>query len=400
MSSPGKLDPVDGLRGAAILAVIAFHHRLECESLPVRTWVQDLTAPARLGGLGVNLFLVLSGFCLQYSLLRRARSGRSPSLWRYLADRWRRIAPPYYAAIALFLAVALLDAGLGRPTVRPEPLDLMQVVSHLTFLHGFGRDTIEGINSPFWSLSLEFQFYVTLPILAAAALRFGHRRVLFAVLAIALAYRAIIIFSLPGQARYLAYGVFLGRWPEFLLGMAVASWYDSRLETAESPGTRRLDVIAAFAFLTLGIILTSLGRFRGPALVADLVLGAGFAALLRMTLSSADRGGRLARVLARPALVAVGTISYSLYLTHSLALAWIDRAYPRLVGGRNTAFTDAMLMVVAYALVAALGIAFYRLVERRFIRSVDARATAGQRRPASYVPHAAADIRPATIVGP
>ena len=137
-----------------------------------------------------------------------------------------RIAPPYYAAMALYLAIPLAALALGRPApTTGRYLTWRQVAVHAAFLHGLWGDTLYAINTPFWSLSLEFQFYLLLPPLMAIAARFGggdgraggrgHGRV-----------PRGDGGDGPGR-RHLADGLFLGRLTEFALGMLVAWWYDT-----------------------------------------------------------------------------------------------------------------------------------------------------------------------------
>ena len=63
-------------------------------------------------------------------------------------------------------------------------------------------------------------------------------------------------------------------------------------------------------------------------------------------------------------------MSFSLYLTHSLALAWIDRGYAALVT-RTSVATEAALFATAGVAVGLTGGLFFRTVERRFLRSID-----------------------------
>ena len=222
MSPHGKLDAIDGLRGLAVLGVIGFHQRLCWDRLPTPTLVHRLLAPSRFGYVGVHLFLVLSGFCLTHSLLRRRREGRSPTLRRYLVDRWRRIAPPYYAVMAACIA---LNLALSAPAAWPG---WRQFLYHPTFLHGLRPDTLGAINAPFWSLSIEFQFYLWLPLLFAASVKLGVVPVVSTVVAASLAWRTYVLSTIPDD-QWLLMGSFAGRWSEFAAGMAVAWWHDRRL---------------------------------------------------------------------------------------------------------------------------------------------------------------------------
>ncbi len=367
MKSSAKLDCLDGLRGIAVLAVIVFHHRLECES-HVRSAFYPWLAPSRLGYLGVHLFLVLSGFCMTLSLIRRSREGRSPTLNRFLSARFWRIAPPYYLAMVLYLAASWSQVELGLSPLRNEPNTIRQVLMHLGFLHGLRGDTIDAINSPFWSLSLEFQFYAILPLLFALSERIGYRWIIAVATTSSLVWRAGVLRAIPNQT-FLLNGFFLGRWAEFAFGMGVASWYTSIVDSTSDPSRKlgKILLAAGLALVTLGAAMTA----RGSILVVDTTIGLGFALVLMAVLLSDRSGGRLGRWIASPALVRAGVISYSLYLTHSLILAWVDRGYARLVT-QTSVVSEVALLAIATVMIAAFGLLFFQVVERRFIRSIDA----------------------------
>jgi peptidoglycan/LPS O-acetylase OafA/YrhL len=360
-----KLDVVDGLRGAAVLAVILFHHGMETQRTGGSLF-RSLTAPARFGWAGVHLFLVLSGFCLTYSLWTRSDRGQVVGLGRYLLDRWRRIAPAYYAAIALYLGFEVVLKQLGhRPYRRFDTIDFGQIAAHLGFVHGLWRDRAVAINSPFWSLSLEFQFYVALPLIFEAARRFGAAGVAAVLAAGSLAWRIGILLALP-EAAHLLNGFFPGRVAEFGFGVALAL----RVVRGDGDGAS----IAARprwagpALVALGLALPGPAR----AIASDLIIGLGWSLVLAWALASAGEGGRMGRFLSSRPLVAIGAVSYSLYLTHGLALAVVDRnlAVPL---SRLGLIGDLTLFLAAAAMVAAVGSLFYRGIERRSLRSVDAR---------------------------
>ena len=363
---PKKLACLDGLRGIAVLAVILFH--LGTIPLIKSSSVAWGLAPFRLGFSGVHLFLVLSGFCLTHSLIRRARAGRSPGLRGYLADRCWRIAPPYYAAMILYLAVPAAALALGRSSSSTSTFTFRQVGVHLLFLHGFWKDTIDAINTPFWSLSLEFQFYLVLPALFALAMRFGWVPILAGVAASSVAWRVAASAYLPDQPQLLRSGFFLGRWTEFALGMAVAFWFNRVGRAIPGSGPGAALTAAALGVLGLGAFLTAR---NDPGHAADFAFGVGYALLLAAVLASAQCGGRLNRLVAVDPLCRVGMVSYSLYLTHNFFMIYAMLAFDRLA---HRTGTIAIAAEAGAAFVAALvgGWLFYQLVERRFLRSVDA----------------------------
>lgn len=359
-----KLACVDGLRGLAVLLVILFHLKAGMATLSgPGNAVRAALSPLRFGFTGVHLFLVLSGYCLTYSLLSRADAGGPVGQKSYFLARFRRIAPPYYAAMIVYLLVAAAIAG--QPERVARLFGARQILSHALFLHGLWPDTIYAINTAFWTLSLEAQFYAALPILMALSSRRGAATTIAVVAASSLAFRLWLWSSRPDLV-HLEGGLFLGRWTEFALGMWVAVWY--RRSDRASWRVGLVASLGATAGLGLGAGLFA-HEYRVP-IAPDFCLGLGYAALLAAALASSERGGRLGRSLAAGGWVAMGTVSYSLYLTHSLVIGRGIQLYQRLVPAPTVA-TDAAMVAFVLPCVAALGLGFYRLIESRFVRSVD-----------------------------
>jgi peptidoglycan/LPS O-acetylase OafA/YrhL len=127
---------------------------------------------------GVRLFLTLSGFGLAWSYIGPKQ--RPFSTKDFFFRRCARILPAYY--VALLLAVVL---ALPMP---PGEL-LWQVVTHATLTHNWFSETVIGVYGPFWSLALEFQFYLFFPFLLAGFRRFGVGKTLLGILVFHLAFR-------------------------------------------------------------------------------------------------------------------------------------------------------------------------------------------------------------------
>jgi peptidoglycan/LPS O-acetylase OafA/YrhL len=314
--------------------------------------------------------MVLSGFCLAHSMIHRSSAGRAPGYRAYLAARWRRIAPPYYAAMALYLAIPLAALALGRPApATGQFLTWRQVSTHALFLHGLWSDTLYAINTPFWSLSLEFQFYLLLPFLMAVAARFGAVAMVGLVVAATVAFRAALAGLFPGEG-HLVNGFFLGRLTEFALGMLVAWWYNHRAP-GRAPRAALLLILGSAIGLAGGICAA--GGRAGP--VADYAFGLGYALLVAAVLIGVEAGPRFRRVFEARWLVWVGVVSYSLYLCHSLVIERGLQAYLGAARGAGAA-ADAAAFVAVFGLVLLLGWAFHAAVERPFLAK-KARRTRG-----------------------
>jgi peptidoglycan/LPS O-acetylase OafA/YrhL len=399
----GRRPALDGIRALAILWVFAFHaNALLAGGLagPPAGLGQAL---AEKGLLGVELFFVLSGFLLALPWMRAAElGGAAPGALGFYRRRARRILPAYWLHMALLFAlvlplvkgsVAVLGSEVGRLNLLLHPL-LLQ------FAHP-GSSSSLGLNMALWSLTLEAELYLLLPLLAPL---FAGRRVLLALplaLTLSLLWRALapgpiagwlqlhvpptllVLFDpisgragpFPAEAlRIFVERQLPGELIAFALGMAAANLY-CRLAPAGAgaspepgPGRPGLDW-AALGLLLLGP--PALAQIPFPELIGGaawrlLGLPLFLAGATVLVLAAALETPRLKRLLGSPLLAGLGTLSYSLYLWHEpvlrLVRQWVQGGpgQPGGAGWPGTAWSIALAFLAALAL-AALS---YRLAER------------------------------------
>lgn len=95
--------PLDGLRAISVLLVVAYHVApADGARIALRSYVQ--------GQLAVDIFFVLSGFLITTLLLRERRESGTVSLKRFYLRRFFRIAPPYFLAIATYIAIGSIPS--------------------------------------------------------------------------------------------------------------------------------------------------------------------------------------------------------------------------------------------------------------------------------------------------
>jgi peptidoglycan/LPS O-acetylase OafA/YrhL len=328
---------VDGLRAIAVIPVLFFHTGMGLFS----------------GGYtGVDIFFVISGFVITRKLVDDMDAGQY-SIATFYVRRIRRIIPAliativisYIAALILFLPDAMLDFSRS---VTATAL----FVSNIYFWRSSGYFEIQALDRPLlhtWSLSIEEQFYLVIPIALYVALRYfrKHAGLLFVVAALAslslsvfVTYRAPTanFFLLPTRAWELLIGALL-----VLLPLAPMS--NSLLREG-------------MALLGLGMIVLAIIAYSDatpfPGLAALLpTLGA---ALIIYT--GSGHRSLVGRVLSLRPMVFIGLISYSLYLVHWPIIVFARYALLRdLEGWEIGAFACASL-VLAYA--------SYRFVETPF----------------------------------
>ena len=367
---------VDACRGFAALLVY-FGHTGTALSLP----------PLVLHGeSGVHLFFVLSGYLL-YGPFAKAllESTALPSIGRFYARRFLRIWPPF--------AVALVVSSVARYLLRNQPPSVGLVLEHALFVTNYdfraGVPVFYRINAVFWTLAVEAQFYLLLPILAFRARALSPIRPLFAAclpialcIAIGPCARSVeFAFTDAGTApRFRTLPSFLDL---FGWGMAVAV-----LEVSVGRWLRaHKALVASLASFGLALVLAAnnyrevvgAGWLAGDSLrytvAFSLLIGAGFAALL-LALTSRDWGRITSRL--RAPLAAVGTISYSLYLYHLLVQQFLFRVVP--LPNIHFYLRGFLAGLIFLPLTLAVSAAAYFLIERpshRYAQSLKKRERAG-----------------------
>jgi peptidoglycan/LPS O-acetylase OafA/YrhL len=159
---------LDGVRALAILTVIFYHLSVKSgvKNIP---WLDvHIVALIYMGYGGVTLFFVLSGFLLFLPYIKSLLFDNTwPSVRMFYLRRALRIMPAYY--LSLFLLILLAQPLYLQPDHWKE------LLLFLTFTMDFSQKTFQHLNAPFWSLAVEWQFYMLLPWLALA-LRFVVQR--------------------------------------------------------------------------------------------------------------------------------------------------------------------------------------------------------------------------------
>lgn len=358
---------LDGIRGAAALTVVLYHARF-------------IPGFVGAGQAALEIFFVLSGFLIT-SVLRSelAGSGRI-DLPHFYVRRLRRLYPVLFAYSVVVAAVAM---SLGWAPVGDAAWSALASITytmnwaelHLAVPTFFGHT---------WSLSIEEQFYLTWPILllALAGLTSSRRwRALSILLCASIAVRLALVEWADAVERVRngtdarAFG--------FLLGGVLALALDERREVIERLLSSR--VAASTAAIALGATFLLVDEYSHTMFATWMVLAAVASAVFIghcVVADSSQTSSWATLVLSSRPAVALGAVSYSLYLWHPFVLEVVRRSPTPL-----TPPVQALVGVTGSVLVAA---ASFHLIERRF------RAPA--RRVGSTVTTAAAgyDLRPVT----
>ncbi len=342
-----RVHGIDGLRAVAALWVVGFH----MFAFSGGSVLPGLDFVLRSGSTGVSLFLVLSGLCLYLPYAGGRHARFTPA--DFFRRRMRRLLPAYYVSLVLVLLAHMVTAGrIGLPAYSPSEY-AAQVVTHATLTHQLFPETFYGLNGAYWSLGLEWELYLTLPLLIVAAVRFGLPKVVATVFVATAAWRlgifaAVQSGSLDGDgvwANVVAANFFLGRWSEFALGMLAAELYR----------TRRIQI--RWPLIAGAVVAAVLALALPENPLNHMLFGVVFFTLVLTVLANDNF---VARAFSWRPLVAVGVMSYSLYLVHQPIIEAMGRMLgdergtdPRLVFLAMLAILP-LLMLAAFALFATV----------------------------------------------
>ncbi len=347
---------LDGLRGCAILMVLAYHVGI----LPG-------------GSLGVDIFFVLSGFLITTLLVEERQRRGAIHLGRFYLRRALRLLPAFLIVLLLY--------GAGNWLLRPpeaaaacarEIVVAGCYVANWPDLHGVAMN---GLGHT-WSLSIEEQFYLLWPALLALLLarRVPPRRIagLVVVGIVACVTERIILYhAFRGTGvdkAAISVRLYMGldtRADSLLVGClvglsAAGGWVPRWRRFARPIGAAALACLAALAYLACFSSQAQTLYFHGLLTLVALMV----ATILVRLLVAPSRLGRL--VLESAPLAGIGRISYGLYLYHVpviYALYWIRPT--------NLGWQHPGMVVAAVGLSFAAALLSYVCVERPCLRLKD-----------------------------
>lgn len=338
---------LDGLRACAVTAVVMLHAGLGF---------------ATGGGLGVDVFFVLSGFLITSLLMQEYRDSGSIGLKRFYVRRALRLVP----ALAFMLACVVTLAAL-EPFDLPPAFDLESVGAGAAIAFLYLTDvTVAFTNEsvgPFlhtWSLSVEEHFYLLWPLALVLMLRraWTWRRLAttLAIAIVAISVWRVVVFESGARTFHVLYG-FDTQSDHILAGCLLAIIMPVLIRALSAHrGTLGVAATIAFAGLTLLVV-------AGPS--AGQLVWAGYPLILLLSvlvvayLVSGPITGPL-RLLETPAFVYVGRLSYALYLWHFV----VFHALTADALGTSRPVSIAIRLGVTFG----LAMLSYHVVERPFLR--------------------------------
>lgn len=362
MQTTHKIEEIQALRAIAVILVVFFHTRFDLTGVQ-HPYLDTLFS--YLGGdAGVDLFFVISGFVIARGLIpvlqaTTCATERKRELLVFWLKRAFRLLPSAWFWLAFTLVCTLFfnDGGtFGSFRAAYEgAMAAVLNVANFRFMECFGQFEC-GPTFVYWSLSLEEQFYLALPILVLVS-----RNFLVPVLLI------LLLSQLPESTSVSP----MFRFGGLILGVLLAIFSHSPCYRWVEPtgllGHRWIAMsLFIFLLLTLSTVLGSDMRVVSGTLKYDLVV---LPAALLVLLASYDRDYLLPPGFLRRLLVWIGERSYALYLIHIPAY-YLSREM--LIGSSLAGDTQTQQWInhglLSVALMLLLSEFSYRLIEMPWLR--------------------------------
>ncbi len=312
LKSNGYVPALTLLRGLAALMVVGFH--FFNKDLGFYQAIKNFFS---YGFLGLDLFFLISGFVLPYAMYQKKYQVQR--FFRFLLKRLVRIEPPYVISFVMVILVRIVHCEVNDYMFE---MNWSQFWTHFLYLNQyFGH---EGLSVVYWTLAIEFQFYL---IIGLTYPLFMHRSKIIRA-------STIIIFSILCFWVNVPYNWFIFQYGFlFLLGIFTFQFYVKFIQSKEYSLLSMLAVIGIYK--TLGL---------PEALVA--VFGIATIFYLQKSWKISDF---------------FGNISYSLYLTHTEAAGWF-------IVFTSSYFTDKLTQTIIAVMFAILfATVYHRWIEKPFL---------------------------------
>lgn len=336
-------DVIDSFRAVAILLVTGFHisgwvlYGSGVSFTGITTFASygqfDAIGIIGNGWIGVGMFFVISGYCMAGSVARKFSSGMTVKSYAgYILNRLMRIGLPYYVSILVWV-VLINEFG-----VTSKSTGIKDIITHLFFLHNTSSETMYSISGVFWSLAVEMQFYIILPVIFIFCKSPSVRLV-----TLLLSYLlSLFVNELSGNI-VLTWGI-----PSYLC-LFLMGWILSTSSSAFKEKCSGLFILLPCLFAFIILLCYKGNNYNIKLKIYEILISTVFSMLM---ISCVARFKNHKRNFTVGFLSFIGRCSFSIYLYNYIF--WC------LKPGVNSATS----IVSAYLLVLAFGVAMHFIIER------------------------------------
>jgi peptidoglycan/LPS O-acetylase OafA/YrhL len=339
---------IDGLRAVAIIPVILNHFNKE--------WLPS-------GFLGVDVFFVISGLVISSSLLQQSLPGFRANILAFYSRRVKRLMPALYLLVivgAILISLFNKYPGFSLQTGVTALFGVSNLYLFFQSTDYFSPSTELNIFTHTWSLGVEEQFYLLFPFLLWLAgpwrSKVGFTKKAISLLAFIILFLSVIslllFVSFSSSRPAAAYFLMPSRFWEMGAGCLLALWSHDKKKQGQLGRPTFNKVIAWLSFAALLLVFKV---FPEELSVFSTIATVGLTCALIATTPSGQTSRRncldsVTNLLCQPVLIAIGYLSYSLYLWH-----WPVFCISRwTIGTPLWSFPFLLGLIIAFSLISFL----------------------------------------------
>lgn len=349
-SGSSWIPEIDGLRFVAIACVVLFHLGAQVggkSGVPFTThaWYHGVIAAISRGDIGVRIFFVISGFILGRPFARHYLLGHpKPTLRAYYLRRLTRLEPPYLLNIAIYTLATVLFVHVPLREVLPH------FAASAVYLHGLLLGPNGAPNPVAWTLEMEVQFYLLVPLLALVFLIRSAwlRRGVLAGVSIALPL-LLTLFVIGKVANPYLWASIAWLLQYFIAGLLLSDLYVTSMPAWRSSWL--WDIASTTAWVVL------LASSHDKLYVVEPLL-------IALAFMGAFRGKLLRRLFTTEWIALLGGMCYSMYLWHFFVISLVSKLSRKWLVTHDLLTNIAVQGVLILPCVVAVTVLYFVLIER------------------------------------
>jgi exopolysaccharide production protein ExoZ len=366
-----KLNSIQFLRAVAVMLVV-YMHSINLQAGYSESWQQNFFNLKRIGGIGVDIFFVISGFIISYVAYQY--KGLFEGIY-FLKKRFTRINPIYYLTTLIFAALLIIQ-WLTTNSVTNHKINQLAILLFDSF--AMVPTSKNMIFFPLlvvgWTLSFEWFFYILYFFLIS--FKVNKKFSALCIATIALATIGYIMQPSDYRLAFLSNPIIL----EFMLGSLIYMFHYYKI--------KKIPQFIPIAYLFIGIVTMGLlvfGGFdsiEGLPVIADTALGAKRFILFGIPSSLIVAGVILLErhrffkyIFNNRSIITIGNASFSIYLTHSILFFYIQFIYKK----TGNMLSADIIVFIQLCIAILFGIGFYKFIENPILRLIHTNSKALKR---------------------
>jgi peptidoglycan/LPS O-acetylase OafA/YrhL len=352
-----RIQTLDGLRFLAALGVLWIHAWTSFGNPRCYVGKFDLTNILAIGGNGVDLFFVISGFCMYYFYAANTQFSYT-DFSRFIYKRWIRLSPAFYTATVVYLLVEVFMYGYKTDGLR-------YFLNSIFYLNSIFPQY--NAASHFWTLGAEWQFYLIIPFLLIYQNKIGFKKAYLIIFGMLIFIAILSVLMLKVRFHLFANQIFF-RGIEFGAGILAARLLILNITLFKNRIcwfiifliiTYAGRVLISKQMLTLYTDYYNLLRLMGFSL-----MGCGFSGILYLSVTS---GKWLNLILGNQLFKTMGRISYSFYLWHGLVLQIIAGYIMQFAPISKGIIAPVIATCVSLIILYPISMLSYAMLEKPFL---------------------------------